>query len=274
MTMWHFMNRGRGRIVSSAALCLLLGLSGCGLDKVDIPALDGPSTYGLSLLVHISPDVLTADAVSTASVQAQLRGPDGQPVAGRAVFFQIVDSSGTPVAIGQLGPTSDRVPNNRGPEVTEVTGADGVAEVIYRVPERIAFNDVSFIQILARLVGNDAQGQQTKSVTLEIRPAEARTFPSNPTNAAPTCGFFVDPPQGPVGGAYHLGQVLRLISTASDSDGSIIRYYWDFGDGTSEDGKTEVDKAYFRSGNYTITHVCTDNNGAQGAFTLDVTIVP
>ncbi len=266
MTMWHFRNRVRGRVAPAAALCLLLGLNGCGLDRVEIPGLDGPSTFGLSLLVHITPDVLTADAVSTASVQALLRGPDGQPVAGRRVFFQITDSAGAPVAIGQLGPTSDRVPNNRGPEVTEVTGADGIAQVIYRVPERIAFNEVAHILIQARLVGSDSSGQQYKTVELELRPAEARTFPGTAA-----CSFILDPPVGPEGGAYKVRTTIRMQSTAP---GSVIRFFWDFGDGTSEDGKTEVDKAYFLAGSYTITHVCTESSGAQSLATKDVTIVP
>jgi len=266
MTMWHFRNRVRGRVAPTAALCLLLGLNGCGLDKVEIPGLDGPSTYGLSLLVKIRPDVLTADAVSTASVQAQLQGPDGLPVAGRAVFFQITDTAGNPVAIGQLGPTSDRVPNNRGPEVTEVTGPDGIAQVIYRVPERIAFNDVAHILIQARLVGSDSNGQQYKTVQLELRPAEARTFPG--TGA---CTFIIDPPVGPEGGDYKVHTTIRLQSTASSDT---IRYFWDFGDGTQADGKTEVDKAYSLAGTYLITHVCTASSGAQTSSSLSVTIVP
>jgi len=260
----------RGRCVAVAALSLLLTHMGCGLDKVEIPGLTGPATIGLSLLVHISPDVLVANAMSTASVQAQLRGPDGNPVSGRAVFFQITDANGIPAAIGQLGPTSDRVPNNRGPEVTEVTGSDGVAEVIYRVPERIAFNDVERILILARLVGNDANGQANKSVALELRPAEARTFPANSDNTPPTCDFILTPP----GGFYPVRTTIRMQSTSFDSDGSIIRYFWDFGDGTQDDGKTEVEHAYFRTGSYDITHVCTDNNGSQGSKTVTVTIVP
>ncbi len=266
----HEVASRRGRSVAVAALSLLLAHAGCGLGKVSVPELTGPATLALSLLLNISPDVLTANAVSTASVRARLRGPDGGPLSGHEVFFQITDASGAPAAIGQLGPTSDRVPNNRGPEVTERTGADGIAEVIYRVPERISFNAVQRILISARLVGNDANGQTYKSVALELRPAEASVFPANPDNAAPTCDFIVTPPAGP----YSVGSTIRMQSTSFDKDGSIIRYFWDFGDGSSEDGKTEVDHAYNRPGSYDVTHVCTDDNGAQGLKTLTLTIVP
>jgi PKD domain len=260
----------RGRALATAFLGLLVAQAGCGLDKVTVPELNGPSTLALSLLVHINPDVLVANAVSTASVVATLQGPDGRPVGGRAVFFEITDATGLPAAIGQLGPTSDRVPNNRGPEVTEVTGSDGVAQVIYRVPERIDFNTVTRILIRARLVGSDANSYPYQSVALELRPAEARTFPENPKNTPPVCSFIISP----VLPAYKVGEVMRMESTSTDADGRIVRYFWDFGDGTSEDGKTEVDKAYSKPGGYTVTHVCTDNNGAQTPVMKTVNIVP
>ncbi len=262
MSLFHFRNRVRGRVAPIAALCLMVGLSGCGLDKVEIPQLDGPSTFGLSLVVNITPDVLTADAISTASVQAHLLGPDGLPVGGRAIFFQITDLSGVPLAIGQLGPTSDRVPNNRGPEVTEITGPDGIAQVIYRVPERIAFNDTAHILIQARVIGNDANSHQYKTAALELRPAEARVFPGTGL-----CTFIVDPPVGP----YKVHTTIRMQTTASDAT---IRYYWDFGDGTSADGKTEVDKAYNLPGSYQVTHVCTTSSGSQSTATKVINIVP
>lgn len=262
-----------GRRALAPLVCALaLVLNSCGLDEVDIPPLGGPSSLGLDIYPEITPDVLTADAVSTAAVRATLRGPNGQVVAGRAVFFQILSEDGVPAAIGSLGPTSDIVPNNRGPEVTEVTGQDGVAQVIYRVPERIAFNDVAHVLIAARLVGNDAGGQQYKYVRLEIRPAEARVFPTNPDNAAPECTFNTDPAVGPDGGNYPTNFTIRFQTTASDSDGQVIRYFWDMGDGTQEDGKTLVNHAYRNPGNYTVTHVCTDNNGAQGQQTLNISV--
>jgi hypothetical protein len=241
---------------------LALVLNSCGLDEVDIPPLGGPSSLGLDIYPEITPDVLTADAISTAAVRVTLRGPDGQPVGGRAIFFQILDNSFNPVAIGSLGPTSDRVPTDRGPEVTEVTNSDGIAQVIYRVPERIAFNAVAHVLIAARLVGNDAGGQSYKYVRLELRPAEARTFPGTGT-----CSFVVDPPTGP----YKTHTTIRMQSTAPLTT---IRYYWDFGDGTSADGKTEVDKAYFIAGNYTVTHVCTEATGAQTSSTVNLEVEP
>ena len=75
----------------------------------------------------------------------------------------------------------------------------------------------------------------------------------------------------PVGGGYKVGTTIRFQSTAG---GNVIRYFWDFGDGTSEDGKTEVDKAYSLPGNDTVSHVCTASSGAQSVATLGLSIVP
>src|SRR5262245_43222615 len=79
---------------AALALGVLLALNACGLDEVDIPALDGPSELAQSLRLTASPDVVTADGFSTSLVQAQLRGPNGEPLVGRQVFMTIADSAG------------------------------------------------------------------------------------------------------------------------------------------------------------------------------------
>ena len=53
-------------------------------------------------------------------------------------------------------------------------------------------------------------------------------------------------------------------SASFDSDGSIVSYDWDFGDGSSGSGAT-VDHVYFGAGPYTITLTVTDNEGATAS---------
>jgi PKD repeat protein len=253
------------------ACLLVMALSGCGLDKVEIPPLSGPSTSAFSLVITINPDVLLADAVSTASVVATLRGPDGKPVGGRPVFFAVTDDKKNFADLGTLQSTVQTFPNP-GPQVTEVTQGNGIAQVIYRVPERISLTAIQRVYIIARLVGDDANGQQDKSVALDLRPAEVRRFPENSANKLPTCGIFIDPAIGPNGGAYPTNFTIRMKSTSSDSDGRIVQYFWDFGDETAQDDKPEVNHAYTREDTYKVTHVVTDNNGAQVPCTVDLTI--
>jgi PKD repeat protein len=256
-----------------AVLGMILALSACGLDKKSIPDLSGPSTFAFSLVVTVNPDVLLADAVSTASVVATLRGPDGKPVGGRPIFFAVTDENFNFVDLGTLQSTIQTFANP-GPQVTEVTQGNGIAQVIYRVPERISLTEIEKIHIIARLVGDDSGGQQYKNVEVELRPAEVRRFPPNADNTAPKCDFFIDPAVGPNGGAYPPGFVIRMKSTSSDGDvgGFIARYFWDFGDGNQDDGHPEVQHAFALPGTYTVTHVVTDNNGEQSDCTLDLQI--
>jgi PKD repeat protein len=63
------------------------------------------------------------------------------------------------------------------------------------------------------------------------------------------------------------GESISFNASASyDSDGSIVSYFWDFGDGTNSTGVT-IEHAYTEIGTYTITLVATDNDGASDTAT-------
>jgi len=69
------------------------------------------------------------------------------------------------------------------------------------------------------------------------------------------------------------GQVIHFNASASyDSDGSIVGYFWDFGDGTNATGMV-VDHAYTNLGTYTVTLTVKDNDGATGTATATKTVV-
>lgn len=50
-------------------------------------------------------------------------------------------------------------------------------------------------------------------------------------------------------------------SESTDTDGAVIEYFWDFGDGENENGAF-VDHTYLEIGNYIVTLTVTDNEGA------------
>jgi len=62
------------------------------------------------------------------------------------------------------------------------------------------------------------------------------------------------------------GEVIHFdASTSYDQDGSIVSYFWDFGDGTIGTG-VAVDHSYADNGTYIVTLTVTDDDGATDAI--------
>lgn len=255
-----------------AALATALGLSlqGCGLEKVEVPAsLTGPSELGISIRMLAIPDIVLADGIQTAAIQAVVQDQNGQRVPNRAVVFLILDESGNIAEIGTLtSSTGARVYGS----TTVNTNAQGIAQVIYTTPERRDFTANARLLIGARLVGSDANGAPYTTVRIELRSAEPRRFPEGGTSA-PTCSFN----QAPNNPIVKEGSVLRFSSTSSAAGGYIIRYEYYFGDGTSSDGgegHIDVQKPYPFAGTYTVTHIVTANSGISSSCSKTITVVP
>jgi hypothetical protein len=257
------------------AVILACGLAsqGCGLGEVDIPeSLVGPSELGLSLQMFANPDVVLADGIQTSVIHAVLQDQNGRRVPNRAIVFTIQDEAGRTAEIGQLtSPSGARVFGS----TTATTDSQGIARVVYTTPERRDLTANTLVRVAARPVGTDAGGVRNWSVSIEVRSAEPRRFPQVTGNGLPSCNFNVAP-NNPI---YREGTVLRFSSTANDPDtgGYIARYEWYFGDGTSStgaEGLVDVQHGYPFAGTYTVTHIVTDNVGAQASCSLTVTIVP
>ena len=83
---------------------------------------------------------------------------------------------------------------------------------------------------------------------------------------APVASFTYQPPAPYVGDA-----VIFNASTSYDSDGTVVSYFWDFGDGYNDTGMI-VNHAYSVEGTFTITLTVTDNDGLTNATTADITV--
>jgi uncharacterized protein YjdB len=137
-----------------------------------------------------------------------------------------------------------------------------------------------------------APGETSKTITVRVAGDTANeaneTFSvvlSNATNAGITrstgTGTITNddtppnqPPVAEAGGPYtgFVGEAVRFDGSGStDTDGIIVSYQWNFGDGTTGTGAMPT-HTYSRDGIYTVTLAVTDDDGATAADTAQVTI--
>jgi PKD repeat protein len=65
---------------------------------------------------------------------------------------------------------------------------------------------------------------------------------------------------------------VNFVGTATDSDGSISSYKWDFGDGSTSSSYATTTHIYNAVGSYTATFTATDDDGAKTTKTLTISV--
>ncbi|MCW3986207.1 MAG: PKD domain-containing protein, partial [Candidatus Bathyarchaeota archaeon] len=109
------------------------------------------------------------------------------------------------------------------------------------------------------------------TVTLTITDDDGATSSTSSTkivlNTPPIAVFTESTETG-----YTNETITFNASQSYDPDGSIVSYFWDFGDGTNVTG-TVVVHSYMDDGNYTVTLTVTDNDGASTPTSATKTIL-
>jgi len=252
-----------GRALALAVAATIGASVGCNTDKVNPPALDGPSALGLDVRLTASPDIILADGFSSSVIQATIYDQNGRVIGGRDIVFTVADANGRQADIGELHSRSNQT---LGTSVVERTDGNGLAQVVYYAPARTDATANQTVVIQARPVGTDAEAALYRTVRVELRSAEPRLFAPNPGNAAPNCNFAVQAPDG-----FRAGRAILFQTTSSDSDGTVVRFEWFWGDGTYSDHPDNA-HVFPTPATYTVTHVVTDNEGAQKACSADITV--
>jgi hypothetical protein len=271
--------RRDGRFAAVAAgLGLLLNAS-CGLDEVTVPQLSGPAETAISIKLDANPDIITADGFSTSLIVATVRGPNGEALAGRPIVFAISTTGGGFADFGTLYDVTGTT-RLRASDATVLTGANGIAQVIYTAPPRTDSAGDTFVGINARPVGTDANGVIYKSVTIELKAAEPKLFPTG--SGTLTCGFVVEAPLGAANCTSATECTVRTGAQVLFQDAShgsnIIRFEWFFGDGTGVDYHSDVNHVFNTPGgcpggcDFTVTHRVTNSGGAVAACQATITV--
>ena len=74
-----------------------------------------------------------------------------------------------------------------------------------------------------------------------------------------------------------INQTLTFLDSSSITTGSIVKWYWDYGDGTKDSltASSSRTKTYSTVGNFTVSLIVENNNGCKSnAFTKTITIFP
>lgn len=228
---------GTKRLIAVAAAVLVVG---CSMEKQTAPSLTGPSELGLSIGVTATPDVITQDGQSQATIGITARDASNQPWSGVTLRVETY-LGGTPVDIGTL---STKVVS---------TGADGRATLTYRAPAAPppSVTSDTTVSIAVTPVGNDYAGFYTRTADVRL----ARPGVITPPDSGLTPQFTISP------SAPNIGDSVSFDASASTTTArNITSYSWQFGDGSTATGK-QTQHIYVEPGALVATLTVTDDLG-------------
>jgi PKD repeat protein len=230
--------------------------AGCTVDKQDAPELSGPSELGTSVTLYASPDTLRQDGASQSQITVKALDGSGQPVRNLPVRLDIA-VGGMLTDYGQLSGKN------------LVTGGDGQATATYTapLPPIDSVDRQTVVEIQATPGGPSTNFNYANAVT---RSVSIRLVPPGvilPPNGTPVASFTYSP-SSPITRM----DVTFDASLSSDSDGKIVSYVWNFGDGSSDDGMV-VKHDFKVMGTYTVTLTVTDDRGQSASLSKEVSVL-
>jgi PKD repeat protein len=231
------------------AAALIVG--GCTMKKQEAPDLSGPSEFGTSIVVSVSPDILTQDGVSQSMVTVSASDPNG-PKRGLTLRVEI-NVGGIAADFGSLSARSIS------------TDSNGRATLFYTAPAApsVAVDDGTVVSIVVTPTSDGDFGNAAS------RLASIRLIP--PGIIVPPDGLkaaFTFSPSSPVDSQ----PVLFDASTSTAANGNTIASYsWNFGDGGSGSGRL-ASHAFKAAGTYVVTLTVADALGRTGQAAQTITV--
>jgi PKD repeat protein len=249
-----------------------VALTGCTTKKAEAPPISGPSEFGLSLELRVSPDVLVMDGVSQSTLTITSRDSNGAVQPNVDVRVEVTSGGQIVDVIGRLSTKNVR------------TGGDGRATLTYTAPNTVPSTNSDSggmgVTLIATPAGSDYRNAQARQVDIRLVPQGVVL----PQAYSPVAMFTVSPTapgedQDVVFDASR--SIPSCIADPSDPNnvskcipqgGTITSYQWDFGNGQTGSGVRPTTR-YPTRGSYPVTLIVTNDRGLSGVsapFTLTV----
>lgn len=231
-----------------------LALSGCSLEKQTTPALSGPSEMGLSLTVTVTPDSISQDGVSEATVLVVARDHNGQRKSAVQMRVEMRVGGVVNDTFGQIATRSLSTDNA------------GEARTTYIAPPPPPANSEALqhrITFVVTPIGTNFDNASPRTADLQVVPPGDRMGP----NGLPLPKFTFSP------SSPRDDEAVFFDASASTDDGTIVSYAWDFGDGSGASGR-QTSHAYALAGVYRVVLTVTDDRGKSASTApVDVTVI-
>jgi PKD repeat protein len=238
-----------GKLAGLAAVVALAIASGfaCTMKSQEEPPLAGPSEFGQSITVSVSPDILTQDGASQSLVTIHALDANASPIRNLSLRGEIVIGG----VIADFGSLSAR---------NVVTGADGRAVFVYTAPpaSQVAVDGGTVVFIVVTPIGTDFGNSNVRIASIRLVP---------PGVVIPPDGLRADftfSPSAPL-------ENQNVLFDATGSQGDIAEYRWNFGDGRTATGRTAT-HSFRAAGNYSVTLTIVDPFDRTATTTKQVAI--
>ena len=226
---------------------IAIAAASCTMKNQEAPPLTGPSEFGTSVTISVSPDVLQGDGASQSVVTVVVRDSAGQPLPNQQLRAEIrVDDQ--VVDFGRLSAKS------------LVSNGDGRATVVYTAPPLSGAE--SQVQIAITPMSSSFGNQQPRTATIRLVPTGIVLPPSGWT---PVFDFSPDEPME--------GQSVRFAVDQSVTPPTIpiAQYSWNFGDGGTATG-LDVNHTFRSPGTFFVQLSATDTAGRVSSSTQSVLV--
>ena len=224
----------------------------CTMKSNEAPSFAGPSEFGQSITVSVTPDAIVQDGASQSVVTVTALGPNAAPVSNLALRADIRVGN----VVTDFGSLSAR---------NLVTNNEGRATLVYTAPSLpagAAVDSDAAVQIGITPLGTDAANASTRIASVRLLPPGRVGPPSD----LPLTFAEGTPSTGTV-------QTPLAFAVVPPAGVTIVKYIWNFGDGSVVTTTTPTaTHTYTSGGGFVVTVVAENSFGRTGTASRAITI--